>query len=231
MDDPVANNSNQHDDGPRETSVQKPSDALSRRRLLKGAMAAAPAVFTLQSGAARAAVSGYQACYEKMPEFNPSSQYGYHINKNKYSIESESATKWVRREEHSGMKIVNPAPMTGMKARYWLLPSETSSMGSEYMDQKGNTWVHVLSGSNPHGTGDGYVLKEKLLWLPESPALLYTLDKSYLTRYRVVAVDDYGNLQPMGTHGTNPVTVSCWTSFMSTDSGGGTGGSWWNYWW
>ena len=181
------------------------SPALARRRLLKGAMAASPAVFTLQSGAARAALSNAQ-CLANPPAFSKQ-QHGIHVNQWTDNVESPN---W-KREPTNGIEVGNQLGQTNT-----LIPDGSSGAQQRFQDPLGNAWV---SAQTQNGLL-GYVLDGR-----QHDAQLQDTNSSYfkqnfylqrgsVTRYKVVTVDNKGNYVKSSAQG-NPVTLSCWTSFTT----------------
>ena len=219
MDDPVANNQHPRiSDDARDD--QSSASALSRRRLLKGAMAAVPAVVTLQSGAARANVSALH-CVSRSPEFQPTT-HKLHVNANKDSSEQPD---WMRGRV-SGIKVRNK---TGAKTYSLIEAPEVYSFNKQYHDQFGRTWLSIQIENE-----SGYVLdgNQHSSWLFQ-PYSTYHQENFFLKiknvdRYKVVSVDEHGNYVNSHTKGS-AVTASCWTSFTVSDSS--NGGSLTNYFW
>ncbi len=207
MDDATNNRNDQlQNDGSQHTvsKTTNTSEALTRRRLVKGAMAAAPAIFTLQSGAARAAVSNLQ-CLVDQPTFTPKTNF-VHVPESLHNAESP---EWVR-SKVSGFIVEN-----GKWRKIALIPESTGIYsGMEYHDKKGNTWVAKLVDGI-----QGFVKEAK----KDDPRLLdpasdfykkqfYLIQQSNVDRFKIVHVDMNGNYVASSSTG-NPVTVSCWTSF------------------
>ena len=225
MDNPVSNNNDRRADDvdcPAEGSSPKPVNTIARRRLLKGAMAAAPAVFTLQSGAARAATSNLR-CLTNRPDFSPEKDH-VHVGYNK----DQSETPNWQRSRVSGLKVTNP---NGKNAKLVEI-SQNYAIDKQYRDKYGRTWVSFTLND---GTTSGYVLDGQQndirihdIYNSYHRDYFFTLNKN-VDRYQVFAVDQNGDYIG-GLDKGNPVTVSCWTSFATADSGN-SGGSWLNYWW
>ena len=205
------------------TSDQKSanSSALARRRLLKGAMAATPAVFTLQSGAARAAMSNLQ-CLAHPPKFN-SKEHGVHVSR--WTDDGEKPN-W-KRDKIYGIKVKNAK----RQSHYLVEVEQYYNYNKTFEDEYGRKWIAVKVGYDW-----GYVLDGKQhsnwLWQPYSDyhKTYFFKKRKDVNRYKVVSVDKKGNYVKSHKKG-NPVTLSCWTSFASPKSGGKGGGGWgWGWW-
>lgn len=180
------------------------SISTRRRRLIKGAAAAAPGIFTLYSGNAQAISSAYQCIVH-------SSRQAF-TGDEEYAGEEHGAGGFVRLAEGPGIRVVRPSLNNPLEER-WLIEVDDAFFEAGQAQQTGASWNEVLSGDKAWsviGSGTPRKFKDPKTNLP------YDEDVSQPPTVQVLAcVDDNGNVvstSPQECGDLTPITGSCWAS-------------------
>jgi hypothetical protein len=178
-------------------SEQAPAD-LRRRRLLQG-LAAAPAVYTLGSGAQTAVISSHQCVgQDQLPD--PTQNL----------LQNGTGVLHVPADAPGGMCAYNyqrGAPTyTGFKVvdsnvTYYLLSYDNST---QFYDQNGASWTRQLNGKFKKGNTGRGVAGTQTNVLPA----VYVNNQGGIAFY-----PDRSALSPAG----QPISCSCWSSFAPAD--------------
>jgi len=210
MDELTKNTSYQHHSDanhPTMNKITNTSDILARRRLMKVAVAAAPAIFTLQSGAARAAISNME-CLTKSPKYKATKDL-VHVTKLQDDVENPN---WVR-SEINGVIVQNGERK---KKKYALVPLDSGpSLNRKYQDEKGDKWLALFDKDGALGYVKDKDKNKKHVLDPGSKKHKkhFFTQQMDVKRFKLVYVDKEGRYATSDKHGYHPVTTSCWASF------------------
>jgi len=237
---------NQDGEGKKSTGESAASVSQKRRRLIKGAAAAAPGIFTLYSGNAQAMLSTYQCTDHSHDAFS---------GEQEFAGEEHMVDSFVRLGQGEGIHVVWTHPKyPDKKKEKWLvmvmdntgsshyieagyLSEESSTYGGRYRRYSGKKWWH---GDN---TGSGITWNEVLTeveWRPTDDSGLGSIDNPlkltdpssdhiYVQDFEeaktiqvLACVDDSGNVvsaypQDCEALGLSPPSGSCWAS-IGTES-------------
>ena len=198
---------NQDSEGKKPTGEFSASVSSGRRRLIKGAAAAAPGIFTLYSGNAQAMASTYQCIQRTRNVFTGDQEH---------AGEGHGADGFVRLAEGPGIRVVRPSLTNPVEER-WLIEVDGAFFEAGQGQQTGASWNEVLNGSDQWLVSAGSNNTRK--FREPGSNLQFFEDVSQPPTVQVLAcVDDNGNVvsaspQRCDDLGLTPTSGSCWASF------------------
>jgi hypothetical protein len=210
--------------GKEQTGVTVASVNLRRRRLIKGAAAAAPGIFTLHSGSALANLSSRQCVAQSESLFT---------GEEEYASEHPPMDGFARLGQGPGIYVewTDPRDASTTEDR-WLIMVEDETGQPHYVEsgyaagtsgnvKPGVSWDEVAGGLEwlpAEGSGSGILGSPLQLKDPESTKVfIQNFEESEKMMQVLACVDDSGNIvsaypAECEALGLEPPTGSCWAS-------------------
>jgi hypothetical protein len=203
----MTSSQNQDSEGKKPAGEPAASVSQKRRRLIKGAAAAAPGIFTLYSGNAQAMASTYQCIARTRDAFTGDQEY---------AGEGHGADGFVRLAEGPGIRVVRPS-LSNPREERWLIEVDGAFFEAGQEQQTGASWNKVLNGDQAWLVVPGPINPRR--FREPGTNLQFVEDVSQPPTVQVLAcVDDNGNVvsanpQHCDDLGLTPTSGSCWASF------------------